>query len=229
MKRIYFHSLSVRIWHWLNAVTVILLLLTGFLFRMPDAAFLLSRNTALSMHRWSGLAMTALWAFWLIHGLASGILRRHYAIRRTDLGDAVVQIKFYLISIFRGEENPFHPTPDAKFNPLQKYAYYCMMGVFAPVMILTGLLYINAFSVCGHSLSVTTVKVMDVVHVLGLYVFAIFLIIHVYMAMLGVTALSHIKAMIVGYEEETDGPAGSSMNSVVETEMADDERKDNQK
>lgn len=202
MKRIYLHSLSVRVWHWLNAVTVILLLLTGFQFRLPDTASFLSRDTALSMHKWSGLAMTALWVFWLIYNLASGNLRRHYAMHKHDLEYSAGQMKFYLVSIFRGEENPFQPTPGAKFNPLQKCAYGFMMGIAAPVMILTGLLYANAFSIGGHQFSVTVVKLMDIIHVFGLYLFAIFLVIHVYMATLGTTAFSHIKAMVVGYEEE---------------------------
>lgn len=201
MKRIYLHSLSIRIWHWLNAVTIILLMLTGFQFRMPGMAFLLSKNAALTTHRWAGIAMTVLWTFWFIYCWGSGSFRRNYAIHSHDFRDGSEQMKFYLFSIFKGEKNPFHPTSDAKFNPLQKCAYGFMMGIVAPVMILTGLLYLNAFSIGGHQFSVTVIKLMDIIHVFGLYLFAIFLIIHVYMATLGTTAFSHIKAMIVGYEE----------------------------
>ncbi len=47
---------------------------------------------------------------------------------------------------------------------------------------------------------------LDAIHVIGAYVFALYLVVHVYMATLGRTAFSHIKAMIVGYEEEPDEP-----------------------
>jgi hypothetical protein len=36
--------------------------------------------------------------------------------------------------------------------------------------------------------------------------FALYLIVHIYMATLGWKASSHIKAMVVGYEEEPDEP-----------------------
>ena len=201
MKRIYLHPLPLRIWHWLNAVTVILLLLTGFQYRIPGLANLLPRNFSLELHRWVGIAMTALWAFWLIYGLSSGALRRDYRLRRDDLGGVVAQMKFYLISIFRGEKNPFLPTMEARFNPLQKLTYCFIMGMFIPIMIVTGLLYFNAFSISGHLLFVGAIEIMVALHVAGLYVFAAFLVIHIYMTTLGATVFSHIKAMIVGYED----------------------------
>ena len=229
MKRIYLHPLPLRIWHWVNAVTVVLLLLTGCELRLPESVFFLPRDPALFLHRWAGLALTVLWAFWLLYGLACGTLRRHYALRQRDFGESVRQLKFYLISIFRGEKNPFQPAPEAKFNPLQKWAYGAIMIIIMPAMILTGLSYANAFSVGGHQLPGTVIRAMDIVHVIGLYVLAIFLVIHVYMATLGATAFAHIKAMIVGYEEETDDPAGSSRNSGIETGTADEEGRENQK
>ena len=50
------------------------------------------------------------------------------------------------------------------------------------------------------------VGVVNVLHVIGAYVFVLYLVVHLYMATLGTTAFSHIKAMIVGYEEEPDEP-----------------------
>jgi len=47
-------------------------------------------------------------------------------------------------------------------------------------------------------------KVLDATHVIIAYMFALYLIVHIYMATLGRTAFSHIKAMIVGYEEEPE-------------------------
>jgi thiosulfate reductase cytochrome b subunit len=219
MKRIYFHPLPVRIWHWVNAVTVVLLLLTGFQFRLPGIASLPPHNPSFSLHKWAGIAMAALWIFWLIYGLASGILRRHYAIRRRDLGGIARQMKFYSVSIFRGEKNPFQPTPEEKFNPLQKLAYISMMGIISPVMILTGLMFVNVFSIRDYLLSVNAIMIIDAIHVAGLYVFALFLVTHIYMASLGATAFTHIKAMIVGYEEEGDDPPGGCGEAAAEAVM----------
>ena len=71
--------------------------------------------------------MAISWCFWLVYSLASGNLRRHYALRKKDFRGIFKQSKFYLISIFQGKENPFRPTPEEKFNPLQKLAYGTVM------------------------------------------------------------------------------------------------------
>jgi hypothetical protein len=49
-------------------------------------------------------------------------------------------------------------------------------------------------------------KVLDAIHVIVAYMFALYLIVHIYMATLGWKVSSHIKAMVVGYEEEPDEP-----------------------
>jgi len=71
--------------------------------------------------------MAVSWFFWFFYSLGSGNLRRHYLFRKRDFRGIFEQGKFYLISIFRGEENPFRPTPEEKFNPLQKLAYGTIM------------------------------------------------------------------------------------------------------
>jgi thiosulfate reductase cytochrome b subunit len=216
MKRIYLHPLPLRIWHWVNALTVILLLMTGIQFRVAGIAALWPHNPSFALHKWAGLAMTALWVFWLVYGLASGHLSRHYVIRRKDLGGIFGQMKYYLVSLFKGEQNPFRPSPEEKFNPLQKLAYGSVMVVLAPMMVLTGLLFVNAFFMRDQLLSWNAVKVIDALHVTGLYLFALFLVIHIYMATLGPTVFTHIKAMIVGYEEEPDEPGGDGETSTPE-------------
>ena len=141
MKRIYLHPLPLRIWHWVNALMVILLIITGIQLRIPGIASLRPHHPALLVHRYVGWAMTASCVFWLVYSLISDHLSRHYVIRRGDLKGIFRQAKFYLFSIFKGEENPFRPSPDEKFNPLQKLAYGAIMCIFAPVLVVTGLLF----------------------------------------------------------------------------------------
>jgi thiosulfate reductase cytochrome b subunit len=153
--------------------------------------------------------MVASWVFWLVYSVATANLSRHYAIRRRDFGGILRQAKFYLISIFRGEENPFRPTPDHKFNPLQKLAYGSIMGIFAPLLVVTGILFSDIFWFRKYVLLWNIAGIVNALHVLGAYVFVLYLVVHIYMATLGSTALSHIKAMIVGYEEEPDRSGGN--------------------
>lgn len=218
MKRIYLHPLALRIWHWANALVVIVLLITGFQFRIPGIASLWPQSLSFGVHKWAGLAMSASWAFWLVYGLASGHLRRHYSIRRQDLPGIPGQARYYLISIFKGGKNPFRSSPEEKFNPLQKLAYGSIMGFFAPVMVVTGLLFIDAFSMRNPLLSLNAIKTVDAIHVTGLYVFALFLIVHIYMATLGPNMFTHIKAMITGYEEELEDPRTVGIEETVKTD-----------
>jgi len=204
MKRTYLHPLPLRIWHWLNALLVVILLITGAQLRIPGIASLRPNDPALMVHKYAGWAMAVSFVIWLVYGLVSDHLRRHYVMRRRDLKGVFSQARFYLFSIFRGEENPFLPSPEEKFNPLQKLAYGAIMGLLTPVLVVTGLLYSDILFFRKYILLWDIVGVLDAIHVIGAYVFALYLVVHVYMATLGRTAFSHIKAMIVGYEEEPE-------------------------
>jgi thiosulfate reductase cytochrome b subunit len=211
MKRTYLHPLPLRIWHWLNALLVVILLITGAQLRIPGIASLRPNDPALMVHKYAGWAMAVSFVIWLVYGLVSDHLRRHYVMRRRDLKGVFSQARFYLFSIFRGEENPFLPSPEEKFNPIQKLAYGAIMGLLTPVLVVTGLLYSDILFFRKYILLWDIVGVLDAIHVIGAYVFALYLVVHVYMATLGRTAFSHIKAMIMGYEEEPGEPEGKGV------------------
>jgi thiosulfate reductase cytochrome b subunit len=211
MKRTYLHPLPLRIWHWLNALLVVILLITGAQLRIPGIASQRPNDLALMVHKYAGWAMAVSFVIWLVYGLVSDHLRRHYVMRRRDLKGVFSQARFYLFSIFRGEENPFLPSPEEKFNPLQKLAYGAIMGLLTPVLVVTGLLYSDILFFRKYILLWDIVGVLDAIHVIGAYVFALYLVVHVYMATLGRTAFSHIKAMIMGYEEEPGEPEGKGV------------------
>lgn len=210
MKRVCLHTLPVRMWHWVNAPIVIVLIATGIHFRVPGIAALWPHDPWLAVHKWAGVAMAFSWLFWVVHGLSTRHFVRHYAFRRSDLGRMAEQAMYYLVHIFRGGKNPFQPSPEEKLNALQKLAYGTVMGVVAPVMIVTGLFFATGFRVGGELMGADAIRAIDILHVTGLYVFAIFLVIHVYMATLGPTVFTHVKAMFTGCEEhpgENEAPA----------------------
>jgi hypothetical protein len=80
------------------------------------------------------------------------------------------------------------------------------MFVFTPLILGTGLLFSNILPFRKYILLFNAVKGIDAAHVIVAYVFALYLVIHIYMSTLGRNTLSHIKAMVVGYEEEPDKP-----------------------
>ena len=77
----------------MNALMVIILLITGVELRIPGVAALPANSTALLVHRYAGWPMTIFCLFWLVYSLISGNLRRHYLIRRGDLKGILRQAK----------------------------------------------------------------------------------------------------------------------------------------
>lgn len=202
MKRIHLHPLPLRIWHWTNALFVIALIATGIYLRLHGIAALKPHDAVLFWHRIAGLALISSTVFWFIHNMSDRDLRRRYAIRRDDLEGVFTQLRFYLYSIFKGEEDPFRPNAGDKYNPLQKITYDAVMIVIIPLQAFTGLLYTDIPALRSYLLLHDLVGLLGFTHVLLAYLVVLFLVVHIYMTTIGDTFFSRTKAMILGYEEE---------------------------
>jgi len=196
------HPLPLRLWHWLNALIVFGLLGTGLHLRLHGMAALHPRDPALLLHKGLGLAMIATTLFWLVYAFGSGSRRCHYRIRKGDLRGMAAQARYYLFSIFVGEENPFHAQTTAKYNPLQKIAYDTVMLVFLPLQAITGLLFLNVPPLRDGLLAANLVGPLGALHVLCSYLLLLYLVVHLYMSTLGETFFSHTWAMISGGAEK---------------------------
>ncbi len=214
MRKTYLHPLPLRLWHWSNAIIVILLLITGAQLRLHGVPELPRHSLALIIHRYAGWAMVASFILWLIYCLATRHLGRHYKLRRSDAKGITRQTTFYVWSIFKGDENPHRVSPDDKFNPLQKIANSAIMGIVTPVLVITGLLFSDIQLVRNYILQWNMVKLLNIIHVLGAYLFALYLIVHIYMSTLG-RKLSYIRAMISGYGEEPDDSGRNDVQQSV--------------
>ncbi|MEW6066902.1 MAG: cytochrome b/b6 domain-containing protein [Nitrospirota bacterium] len=205
MKRIYLHPLPIRIWHWVNELCFVLLILTAIQMRFGNVIHLFSFETAVQIHSWLGFALLANYSIWFIYYIITGKIKiyippLHHPIEFVK--KAIHQAKFYGFGIMVGDQNPHHSTPDHKFNPMQQVSYLMIMAVLIPVQIITGLflwdpqLFAPAVNLLGG------IQIIDLIHV-GLWIFfAAFMIVHFYLATLGHTPMAHIIAMFTGYEEE---------------------------
>lgn len=159
---IYRHRLPTRIWHWLNAVAVIVMIGSGLMISNAhphlywgafganfDQAWLhpprfpgwltipSSYNLALA-RRWH-LLFALLLAFNLLWFMAASLWNRHFTrdlrIRAAELKPAAMLADVRAHLAFR-----FHdPARPAGFNLLQKLAYAAALFVLLPLMIATGL------------------------------------------------------------------------------------------
>ncbi len=204
MKRVYLHPVPVRIWHWVHALGILLLVLTGFQLRFADHLHWISFRTAVVVHAWIGILVSLDFLLWLGYYLGTGKIRVYLPRAYDLLKGAWKQARYYAYGIFVGEENPFHPEPENKFNALQKMTYLAIMGLLVPLQVITGILLLNTGKFAGIIEALGGLKVVDAVHVVLFYVFAAFIIAHFYLASLGPTFWSHFKAMITGWEEEPE-------------------------
>jgi thiosulfate reductase cytochrome b subunit len=67
--------------------------------------------------------------------------------------------------------------------------------------MITGLFLWRVKQFSGYIEILGGIKVVDSIHVMLFFFFAIFLVVHSYLATLGHTPLAHFKAMFTGYEE----------------------------
>jgi thiosulfate reductase cytochrome b subunit len=206
MKKIYLHPLPVRVWHWINAFSFLMLIFTGLQIRYRDIIKITQFKTAVDIHNIFGFVLIFNFFIWLIYYLVSGKFKIYipaFSIRGLITG-CIRQARYYGYGIFVGEENPHHCTPENKFNPMQQMAYLNIMALFIPIQLVTGIMLWDLKKFAYWIGIAGGIKIVDSVHVLLFLFFTSFLFVHIYLATLGHTAFAHIKAMFTGFEEEPD-------------------------
>jgi thiosulfate reductase cytochrome b subunit len=203
-KRIYLTPTPVRIWHWLNALGFVALILSGIQIRFPEYANLLgSYKAAIRLHDTAGIVVSISFLLWLgYYLLVAHRMRQLYIPTVEDLSEGVLrQAKFYFITYFLGWDNPHHVSPENKFNPMQKSAYLVIMMILVPLVIVSGVMLMNLAPMRALVLLVGGIKVVAAAHFLLACALCAFLFTHVYLATLGHTAFAHFKPMWTGWEE----------------------------
>lgn len=210
--RIYLQPTPVRIWHWLNAFGIVTLIVTGVQIRFPEyVAIFASYKTAILLHNTAGLVVAASFSLWFFYySCVARNMFKIYVPNEDELRTGILrQAKFYLLTYFLGRPNPHHPTPENKFNPMQKSAYLAIMFVLVPLVSLTGLLLTNVEPLRNLIILIGGLKILVGIHFLLACCLCAFLFTHVYLATLGHTAFAYIKPMWTGWEEETEAEHGT--------------------
>lgn len=193
------YSLHERIWHWLQALAMIFLILTGFAMHYPDRFGILgSMTNSLHWHSWVGWALIFN-AFLGIFYHLTAEKYHHFLPRMEDFtGAAVRQARFYLYGIFKGEHHPLETDPRRKLNPLQKITYLILLNILLPFQMLTGVLLWGADRWPLFLQKLGGFGVLGPAHTLGSYFFLAFLIGHIYLATTGPTPTTLLRAIVTG-------------------------------
>lgn len=197
-EKILLHPLLERLWHWAQALCIVILIITGIIIHWPEY-FKGWFDFAVSVHNWFGIATVVLFLIWLLYNIFSGRIS-HYFPNKGDIPRRViVQAKFYGWGIFKHEPHPYPPREDDKFNPLQKLAYLSFQVVLMPILLISGILYMYPETFSGVIEAIGGMTVLAIIHYLLGALFASFLVAHLYLATTGETIGENFKAIITGY------------------------------
>ena len=195
-ERIYIFKRFERLWHWSQAALIMFLMLTGF--EIHGAYKIFGFEKATELHTIAAWSLIVLWVFAIFWHFTTGEWKQY--IPTMEKVDAM--FKYYLTGIFTHAPHPFRQTQLRKHNPLQRLAYLFFWLVISPVIWLSGWFYLfyNSWSEWGLD-GFLTLEWVSFFHTTGAFMILIFFIAHIYLATAGHTVMSHIKAMITGWEE----------------------------
>lgn len=197
-EKIYLHPFIERLWHWVQALCIVMLVITGIMIHWPEK-FPGWFDWSVTVHNWFGVTVVIAWLVWLIYNLSTGRIS-HYLPKKEDISPGIItQAKFYGYGIFKHEPHPYAPSEDNKFNPLQKIAYLKFQLLLMPLLLITGLVYMYPARFASFIAAIGGMTVLATIHYILGALFAAFLLAHLYLATTGETIGENFKAIVFGY------------------------------
>ena len=181
-----------RIWHWAQAFLILGLAATGF--EVHGTLRLFGFEKAVSLHETMALLLVVLTLFTMFWHATTGE-GGQFVPTKHRLAE---QIRFYTIGIFLGETHLHEPTPENKFNPVQKLAYLSLLLFIFPVQIAAGVLYWGAPFWPKWIAAAGGLRTVAMLHTAGAFAMLCFLIVHLYMLSTGKGFIPHVKSMVTG-------------------------------
>lgn len=201
LQPVYMYTVYERLWHWLQALAIILLIVTGLIIHRPDMFSLFSFGGIVLLHNILGFGLLLNAFLAAFYHLASGEIKQYLPQPQGFFNQAITQLIFYTRGIFRDEEHPFEKNPQKKLNPLQQITYFGILNVLLPLQVITGVMMwgLQHWPTLGTALG--GLPYLAPFHTLVAWLFATFIIMHIYLTTTGHTPTANIKAMIVGWDE----------------------------
>jgi thiosulfate reductase cytochrome b subunit len=200
--KLYLYPLWVRIWHGINAILIILLIITGVSMQYSDLQNPFIRfDIAVSLHNIAGITLTLAY-LWFVFGAIKTPNGRHYRLSLKGLFPRLVkQFNYYTFGIFKKETPPFPITTESKFNPLQQFSYVITMFILVPTVIITGWAFLYPEIILTKMMGGSGLMLNASIHVIVGYFVSFFMFIHIYFCTIGASFVSNFMSMINGYHE----------------------------
>jgi len=192
-KEVLLYPVFERLWHWSQALLIILLAVTGF--EVHGSYHIVGFEKACVYHNYLGWALVILSVFAIFWYIVTGEWKQYIPRVTNIMGVAF----YYFVGMFKGHPHPFRKSRERKLNPLQQLAYLSFLCVLLPVQIISGVLYF--YPAWGDQVLGLNLETIAIVHTAAAFLMIAFFIVHVCMATTGETIFTYIKAMITGREE----------------------------
>jgi Ni/Fe-hydrogenase b-type cytochrome subunit len=201
VQRVYMYSAYERLWHWLQSLAIMMLILTGLEIHMPGTVSIFGFSTAVRIHTIVAFVVVLNAFLAAFYHFASGQIRQYLPEPKGFFSQAIQQTRYYLRGIFKGESHPFEKNPERKLNPLQQVTYLGILNVLLPLQILSGIAIWGAERWPDLAAAIGGLTFVAPLHTLVAWLLAAFLIMHIYLTTTGHMPLTNIKAMVSGWEE----------------------------
>lgn len=203
----YLYPIWVRLWHVINALMILILIVTGLSMQYTDKQqyyLVVSFSRAVKWHNVAAIILTVNYIFYVIGNITTGNGKYYKVQKENFFQDLLKQLRYYSFGMFKGEKHPFPVTLERKFNPLQKISYVLAMYVAVPLLIISGMGLLFPETVLNRFLGISGLILTDILHITMGFFVSIFLVIHIYTCTLGKKPTTLFKSMISGFHESDD-------------------------
>ena len=201
-EKIYHYPVWIRLWHLLNALLCLFLIVTGISMQFSNPDFPLIRfDLAVSIHNIAGILLTINYVIFFTGNLFTSNGRYYKPVYRGFSRQLAGQFRYYTRGIFRRETPPYPITVERKFNPLQQFSYVLMMYLVVPLSFITGFALMYPEIIPLRIFWSSGLHFTDLVHVISAFIISMFMFIHIYFCTIGKTAVSNFKSLVDGYQE----------------------------
>jgi len=204
--REYIYDAYERLWHWMQAGSILLLIATGLIIHKPHIFGIFSFSYMVQVHNVVGFILLINAAMALFYNLASGEIKQYLPEPKGFIGRTMDQAMYYSKGIFEGKPHPIEKTHDHKLNPLQQITYLAILNLLLPAQIVTGILIWGIQKWPEIAQLFGGLPFLAPAHTILAWAFAAFIVMHVYLTTTGHTATAGIKAMVEGWDEVEDAP-----------------------
>lgn len=201
-EKLYFYPVWLRIWHGINALGIVTLIITGISMQSSvESSHILGFNLIVKLHNIAGILVTLSYFIYFIGNVVTPNGKFYRIKPRGFFAKPIQQAIYYAWGMFHGMKPPYPISEKRKFNPLQKYAYVMVMYMAVPVVIISGIGLLFPEIILDKVYAFSGVFVTAVVHSAMGFFISVFLLIHLYIASIGKSPLENFKSIITGWHQ----------------------------